>query len=349
MINDKIRGSLIGGAIGDSLGYQIEFERDIHDKQVTTFNRIPALISDDTQMTLFTANAIIYNETNNYVSNVLNNANESIFLSYLDWLETQNAQERCKNTIKSISWLKYVSGLQFPRMPGNSCVSALMSKTMGTTIKPINDSKGCGGLMRVAPIGLYYKDIEIAGKLAVDSSAITHGNPLGFLPSYVLVVIINLLLYRELSLEDAIKYSIEKLKSNYKEYNKDIEYLVSLIDKAIQLSKSDMKDTEAIKLIGEGWVAEETLAIALYSCLKYDNFTDAIICSINHDGDSDSTGSVAGNIMGLIVGYENIDSYYKESIELSNIILEVADDLSKTITDELIKEEIWKAKYIKTK
>ncbi len=44
-------------------------------------------------------------------------------------------------------------------------------------------------------------------------------------------------------------------------------------------------------------------------------------------GDSDSTGVVTGNIVGACVGYENIDKRWKNNLELSDIILELATDL----------------------
>ena len=97
-------------------------------------------------------------------------------------------------------------------------------------------------------------------------------------------------------------------------------------------------DADAIRQLGEGWVAEETWAIALYSALRHiDSVEDAIIASVNHDGDSDSTASVCGNIMGAIYGYEHIkgrnifcpEGYLLEdTLELSDIILALADDLT---------------------
>ena len=81
---------------------------------------------------------------------------------------------------------------------------------------------------------------------------------------------------------------------------------MNLVLKAIDLSKEDLGDVVAIKQLGEGWVAEEAFAIALYSCLKYQNsIKDALVCAINHDGDSDSTGAIAGNIIGAALGYSN--------------------------------------------
>ena len=67
-ISDKIKGSLIGGAIGDALGYPVEFDKYDYiikkygDRGITEFkisNTGKALVSDDTQMTLFTANGIL--------------------------------------------------------------------------------------------------------------------------------------------------------------------------------------------------------------------------------------------------------------------------------------------------
>ena len=75
----------------------------------------------------------------------------------------------------------------------------------------------------------------------------------------------------------------------------------------MRLAYSDISDADAIRELGEGWVAEETWAIALYSAIRHiESVEDAIIASVNHDGDSDSTGSVCGNIMGAIYGYEHI-------------------------------------------
>ena len=80
--------------------------------------------------------------------------------------------------------------------------------------------------------------------------------------------------------------------------------------------------------LGEGWVGDEALASALYCALKYENnFEKAVIASVNHSGDSDSTGAITGNILGAYLGLERIPKRFLEHLELRNIILEVADDL----------------------
>lgn len=89
-----------------------------------------------------------------------------------------------------------------------------------------------------------------------------------------------------------------------------------------------MDDLDAIREIGQGWVAEETLAIAVYCSIKYqDDFTRAVTASVNHDGDSDSTGAVTGNIMGAYLGIRKIPQKYIEPLELKEVIEEIAVDL----------------------
>lgn len=84
-------------------------------------------------------------------------------------------------------------------------------------------------------------------------------------------------------------------------------------------------------------MAEEAWAISLYCAVRHiDSMRDAIIAAVNHDGDSDSTGSITGNIMGAIYGYEAIKrerlfcpdgKEFEDTIELANIIKALAEDL----------------------
>ncbi len=87
MRNNKIRGSLIGGAIGDALGYQIEFKKNIKEKEITNFNDGLGIISDDTQMTLFTANALLFRETRGAMRGIALLPVDAVYEAYLDWLD----------------------------------------------------------------------------------------------------------------------------------------------------------------------------------------------------------------------------------------------------------------------
>ena len=122
------------------------------------------------------------------------------------------------------------------------------------------------------------------------------------------------------------------------------------MNKAVLLSHDDLNDLDAIHALGEGWVADEALAIAVYCALKYPNdFDNAIIASVNHKGDSDSTGAIAGNIVGASVGLEGIPKKYIDNLELRDVIMEIADDLyndCKISEYGNYSDDVWESKYI---
>ena len=350
---NKIIGSIMGGSIGDALGYPIEFTRGIKDREYCKYFDDKGIISDDTQMTLFTANALLFWTTRGHMRGIAGLPVNIIYLSYLEWLKTQNEKSySCADEQSSpeITWIKKIEELNVRRCPGNTCLSALSSGNKGTIENPINNSKGCGGVMRVSPIGLYIFDALDSGRIAAEASALTHGHPLGIIPSYIFAAMLYYIVNENENIYNALSKSIKQYKEKYNIFkSEDSEYFFNLIEKAVELSKENISDVKAIKEIGEGWVAEEAFAIALYSCLKYENsFEDAVICATNHDGDSDSTGAIAGNIIGAYLGYEAIPSYYIDNIELKDIIIEIATDLSIDVPVSEYKinnDKYWISKY----
>lgn len=308
-MENRLLGCIVGGTIGDALGYEVEFwlQKEIEEQYGILDHYIlhegKALISDDTQMTLFTMEGLIQEG-----EDIL----DSIYNAYLDWLKTQHY----KTIQKGRSSLLEFQELYSQRAPGYTCLSVLEANERGSIYRPINHSKGCGGIMRVAPIAFLKEDILFKDQLAAQVSALTHGHPLGYIPSAYHVHILSRLL-EGYTLMDAIKDANRVIPSIFE----GSEKLIQLIEDAITLSKNTLSDVKNISLLGQGWVAEETLAIALYCCLRYEkDFNKAIVASVNHDGDSDSTGLVTGNISGLLTGYDKIEKQWKDSLECMDII-----------------------------
>lgn len=347
---NKFKGCLIGGAIGDALGYPIEFIKPNKNDKISKFDG-KGIISDDTQMTLFTANGLLWMNTRASLRGISPSVSDCIYFAYQDWYKTQTN----KNIETKISWLAELPELNVQRAPGITCLNALSSNKKGTIEEPINNSKGCGSVMRVAPIGLFFNkgySLHEIGKYGAMAGAITHGHPLGIIPCYVLTIIINKLTYTTLNIEEAVNDAINEFKTNFNIFNKqDSEYFITLMKKAINLAhKKFISDENAIKELGEGWVAEEALAIAIYSSIKYsNNFEKAIICSVNHRGDSDSTGAITGNIIGTYLGFDKIPNHFIDNLELSDVIQEIAEDLyiGCPINEYSVNEdEYWVSKYI---
>lgn len=361
---DRYRGCLVGGAAGDALGYAVEF-LDINSIKskygkngITEYDLVneKALISDDTQMTLFTANGLLLGTTRGKTRGIMGTYTSYINFCYQDWYRTQTQSYPLPEEYH-YSWLVNLPEMFFRRAPGNTCLDAISHSACGTMEHPINGSKGCGGVMRVAPIGLYFPDNEIVHKsqeevdqIGAETAALTHGHPLGYMPAAALVHMISLAAHREgLSLLKIVE-NMKRAISQQFSRNVFLPDFLQLIEKAELLSGQNLKDEEAIRKLGEGWVAEETLAIAVYCALKYHNdFDKALIASVNHSGDSDSTGSVTGNILGAYLGLAAIPSKYTNHLEMIDVITEMADDL---YNDCRISEYqpspdgIWEKKYI---
>ena len=165
---------------------------------------------------------------------------------------------------------------------------------------------------------------------AAQLAAITHGHSLGYISAAVLCHIINRIVFpgkQKMSLKEIVIEAKNTVENIFKG-DKHLQELTDIIERAIVLSENEKDDLENIRSLGQGWVAEETLAIAIYCSLKYtDDFSKGIIASVNHSGDSDSTGAVTGNILGALVGYGKIDDKWKYNLECSDVILEIADDI----------------------
>ena len=159
-----------------------------------------------------------------------------------------------------------------------------------------------------------------------------------------------MLAHEDISVDEAVQSALLATADLFKSAE-ELPYFLQLMNKAVELSGKNISDLEAIHLLGQGWVAEEALAIAVYCALKYpDDIDRALIASVNHKGDSDSTGAIAGNIVGAHVGLSGIPDKYKKNLELYDIILEMADDLyndcqMSEYSDYL--DEIWVSKYVK--
>lgn len=354
-IKDCIRGSLMAGAAGDALGYPVEFmsRRAILQRYgehgITLFDidehSGKALVSDDTQMTLFTANGMLMGLTRGFMRGIGGQPEDYVNGAYLDWYYTQTGRKR-EILINDFhyTWLRDLPELAHRRAPGTTCMNAC--EAIFNRDNPQNNSKGCGGIMRVAPMGLFdaahggYSTERLA-QAGAHIAKITHLHPLGYLPAALMTLLISRIVPL---IPEEVKATITDIVSDGLDImmkmeapNDDKEYLKNLTLTAFRLAQSDIPDADAIRLLGEGWTAEEAWAISLYCAIRHiNNMRVAIIAAVNHDGDSDSTGAITGNIMGAIYGYEAIKSErmfcpdgkeFEETIELANIILALADDL----------------------
>jgi ADP-ribosylglycohydrolase len=335
--SEFFRGCLLGGAVGEALGAPVEFMRrseiikqfghqGIRD-YAPAYGRLGA-ITDDSQLTLFTAEGLLRAWVAGGKEGMKPAFVQATAAAYLRWLHTQGYDNRSmsQSTVKA-GWMITHRELFSRRAPGNTCISALCSME---SERATNESKGCGGVMRVAPVGMFMshwvgdgaEQIQTTFQVASDIAGITHGHPTGCLTAGVFAVIIAILL-RGATLKEAIAIAVIELRRHDCH-----EETLTAIGLAEQLSESEPNSPSAIRKLGEGWVAEEALAISLYCALCAGDLESSIVLAVNHDGDSDSTGSITGNLLGCIYGVREIPNRWLEPLELRAVIEKMADDLA---------------------
>ena len=335
----RYRGCLLGGAVGDALGAPVEFMslaeiraqfgRAGITEYTTAFDRKGA-ITDDTQMTLFTAEGLL----RAYVENGGRDARRvtaAVAHAYTRWLRTQGAVPGLTGA-DTDGWLFEQRELHALRVPGATCLEALQQMTL-LGQRADNESKGSGGLMRMAPVGLWCARLDDgvppdrvarrACELGAELAGLTHGHPTGRLAAGALAALVSLIV-RDVPLPMAVERVIALLPR----YPGHADTLRALdLARTVARGESALRP-ETIVTLGEGWVADEALAIAVACALNAEDFETGVRVAVNHDGDSDTTASVAGNLIGAMHGVEAIPQRWLAGLEARRIVAEVADDLA---------------------
>jgi ADP-ribosylglycohydrolase len=251
--------------------------------------------------------------------------------AYLRWLATQTGQgaDRWQDPIER-GWLLDVPALHAERAPGLTCLAALSRSCDGNTFptvqQPWNDSKGCGAVMRSAPIGLAVRDVETAFELGRDAGALTHGHPSGYLSAAYFAAVIHGVA-RDTGIREAMAAADELLGAQ-----RGAEEVIEHVKRARVLAAGGLPSRACLELLGEGWVGEEALAIALYCAISTDDgsassVVESLWLSVAHGGDSDSTGSLTGNLLGAMHGVEALPPSWVAGVELREVIERLAIDL----------------------
>lgn len=336
---DRIRGAYFGGAVGDSLGAAVEFD------SIETIRRrfgpngvagpVPAYgqaapITDDTQMTLFTADGILRAHIRWTLKGICH-APTVFHHAYARWLWTQGERGTRWDPDDFDGWLIEVRGLYSRRAPGNTCLSALRGDDFGTVEKPLNDSKGCGGVMRAAPAGLLVSSrSDEPFEVGSETAAITHGHPSGYLAAGALAQTIAGAVRGE-DLRGAVQGTMRQLPEA-----RGHEEVSEALGAALALADSGMEPgPEAIAHLGEGWVADEAIAIAVYCALVARDFRHGVLLAVNHSGDSDSTGAITGNILGAVHGYGSIPTEWLEALDQRETIEALCRDWVAVFVDHI--------------
>ena len=298
---NKSLGIIFGLAIGDALGRPTEFLslKDIKSKYETGGIQDlpePALFTDDTQMTIAIAEALIKTGDQDV---------ETIMDSVRD------------------EFIKWRHSPENNRAPGNACLAGISNMERGIhwSESGVPNSKGCGSAMRVAPIGyLYQNDLEKLKQVARASGICTHGHRTAVAASIGAAFLVKL----ALNMIEPIKM-IHEVIAFTNGISKEFTDAILKVEECL-----DWNDEEkALKSLGEGWIGEEAVALALYCFLRYPNdYEKAVLRGANTNGDSDSIACIAGSISGAYLGFDTITSEWVKKIEKSGYLIDLSNRLA---------------------
>ncbi|WP_228538296.1 ADP-ribosylglycohydrolase family protein [Nocardia sp. XZ_19_385] len=347
-VADRVHGSLLGGAVGDALGAPIENLllvdiRQRYGPNGVTGDRFEGKISEETQLALFTMEALIKGSVRARAKGSGGATLGMMQQGFLVWLRGQGVEIPEQET-ELHSRLAVHPALVARRGNGLAVISALQKAgargkpfaPLGTRTEPVNDSKGCAALARSAPCGFGYLldrtglAVEIVFELGCDAAALTHGNPSGWLPAGTLAIIVY-----ELVRGTDLRAAIDRARTELRKYERHEETSKAL-DAAVRLADRvgaripRPEDTEAL---GPGWIGPEALAIAVYAALAAQTVggtpeqmvRNGILLAVNHSGDSDATGAICGSILGACFGASAIPPAWR-AVDVHTVVEELAID-----------------------
>jgi len=309
-ITSRAIGCLLGGAFGDSVGASVEFMT--RDKIIRQFGeqgiREPlgypgagfGSFTDDTQQVIEVIEGILHGRRRGP-------GHETILEDIWDNLKRWRIQQQSPEN---------------NRAPGATSLSALSSKTPGSFDHRLNYSTSCGAVMRAHPIGIYYAGKpEPAFQLGLEVGVLTHGGEEAFVPSGILAAIISLVVNGEPLREAIEKARRLALKSKYR-----APETLAYLDLVLSANPADARADLGCGALG--WHGPDALAIGLMAALKFPNdLVDACSFAATHDGDSDSTASIAGSIVGAMNGEQSLPYQWHDKIEAASFLRVLASEL----------------------
>ncbi|GLW89911.1 hypothetical protein Aglo03_07270 [Actinokineospora globicatena] len=301
---DRVAGSLYGLAFGDALARPTEFltvakiEEWYGPTGPSDLEGDPALVTDDTQMALAVAWSL-RDIAPNYTAAALE---PRLRERFVEWAYSPDNN----------------------RAPGNTCMRACAGLRAGLPWgeATVVSSKGCGANMRVTPIGLIpdlpYEHLAGMSQL---QAAMTHGHPTALAASELTALATRLLidgmqladipttllhrcaLRREVYLHDWLGSLWQTASTPSAFITQGWDECAAALHRLQEALTHPDDNTDACLATGEGWIAEEALATALYCAIRHhDNPVTAITRAARTSGDSDSIAALAGAFLGATHG-----------------------------------------------
>ncbi|MFI1453412.1 ADP-ribosylglycohydrolase family protein [Streptomyces roseus] len=335
----RVRGALLGSAVGDALGapvaaLSLDAIREAHGPQGLT-DPAPGpqgprgTVTAATQLTLFTVDGLIRAHVRRDTGAW--HPPTDIHRAYLRWAATQHdwgPDERRPDN----GWLARQEWLYARRGPDRACLTGFADTVLGTLDQPKNPTaRDAAAAARSAPFGLLVGwEPGLVLQLSTECAAQSHGHPAAYLTAGAFAVIVHGLTRGD-SLDAAVQRSLGLLGAR-----PGHQAVTDALQRALAAAPQGTPSAGTVSALGDSGqgpgAAEDALAVAVYCALVAEDVPHGLRLAVNHDGDSGAAGSLCGALLGALHGETALPGAWLADLEGRATLLELADDFALEMT-----------------
>ncbi|ASU80174.1 hypothetical protein CDG81_20015 [Actinopolyspora erythraea] len=339
-LTERILGCLLGGALGDALGAGItpESAEEIIARhgvagpvELPEYAGARGSVTAATQTTLFTTEGLIRARTGDPGSPDAVDPLPELRLAAQRWLHTQGvswhwaAGELFAEHPEPDGWLVEVPALFAVRSPGSSVHGELEAfgerSAHGEQTAPVDNSTGCGALVRAAPAAFWSAEPAEVFEVGVRLASLTHGHPSGYLPAGAFAVIVQQAVLGR-GLDEGVWLALQVLET-WQGHEDTSAALAAAVDLA---ANGEPEPELLVRRLGEGRRAAEALATAVCATLVAEDVRGALRIAVRHSGNSSAAGTVCGSIAGALLGVGSLPMDWLAELELREVVERMAMD-----------------------
>lgn len=353
------RGCLLGLAVGDAMGYTVnshtlaEIQEDYGPNGLQGYDPDNGFadVTSYTQLAAFTANGLLYGLTQGRIKGAMPPFINYIARSHWEWASSQAMMDRPARTA---CWVFKEKTLCRRRCLDTRMKEIILRKQFGTPEDRLNLMSTPTTITAALAVGMFYDpenmDKQELGRLGAEAVALTHGDPMAFLPGAVVAQLTALVLRSSAPLEELVDQAVEAFKAQFDhDYHRQTSQICSLIRQAKELSRDENTlFVEAMERL-QCKTGAQVLAGAVYSLLAgEEDFDTSLIIAVNHSGASAAVAALVGGLLGARLGVEALPDFYLDCLECREELQELADDLCQGCPIEkgdVFFDDAWDSKY----
>lgn len=346
------KGCFLGMAVGDAMGYTVddmslgEIRGEFGPDGLLGYDlrNDTAAVTSYTQIAAYVANGLLLYVTRGRPGTQL----QFVTLAMREWVKRQHFP---RDPARSMCWVSQKPELRRKLCRDARMLDAMRFEKLGTPETPINSAATPGAILTGAVMGLFFDPIRMdppeIGRLAVQSVALTHGDPEAYLSAAVLAyAIAGIVQEPEYPLQEQFGHAIDAVSAQFGGQYPQAKPLAQMLHKAISMANAAGTEPHADMETLYCGTAGQCLAGAIYACLtSHEDFDTAMITAVNHSGKSAAVAAITGAVLGALLTEEGLPDFYLESLEAADVLRQLAEDLAQGSPTRGLFDDDWDHKY----